>query len=207
MNELIETIKEDLRDEETRYVYAEDLLNTYIATQIKILREKKGWTQAVLAEQAGMKQERISVLEDVNYESWTANVLKRLARALDVRLSIKFEDFGSYLKEVANLNRAELDRCFFADDPIFKQLPIQKSKDIKAEFSDLDLANAPAGLIHTTLIGDMIEPQKPPLGFDKPKTKRGDKKRRTDRHERRPGRSGNQASRHRVSSANTEIAV
>ena len=119
MNELIKRIEEELQDEETRYVYAEDFLNTYVATQIKVLREEKGWTQAQLADKAGMKQERISVLEDVNYQAWTASVLKRLARALDVRLSIRFESFGSYLKEFASFNRDALKRPSFNDDPAF----------------------------------------------------------------------------------------
>lgn len=97
MSELTDNFREEFKDKETRDIYADDLLNTYIATQIKVLREKHGWTQAALAEKAGMKQERISVLEDVNYEAWTANVLKRIAKAFDLRLSIKFESFGLLL--------------------------------------------------------------------------------------------------------------
>src|SRR5215467_11540519 len=104
MNELIESLRTEFHDEETRHIYAEDLLNSYIATQIKVLREKEGWTQSELAERAGMKQERISVLEDVNYSSWTASVLRRIAKAYDLRLSIKFESFGSYMDEFENFN-------------------------------------------------------------------------------------------------------
>lgn len=129
MSELIEAIREELKDEETRHIYADDLLNTYIATQIKVLREERGWTQEMLAQKAGMRQERISVLEDVNYQSWTASVLKRLARAFDVHLSIKFESFGTYLKDFANFNRKALERPSFADDPAFKQ-PVKKKTEV-----------------------------------------------------------------------------
>jgi len=120
MNELIENLRMEFHDEETRHIYAEDLLNSYIATQIKVLREKEGWTQSELAERAGMKQERISVLEDVNYSSWTASVLKRIAKAYDLRLSIKFESFGSYMDEFENFNRKALLRPPFKEDPAFR---------------------------------------------------------------------------------------
>lgn len=120
MNKLTERLCKDFHDEETRDIYAEDFLNTYIATQIKVLREKKGWTQAELAERAGMGQERISVLEDVNHSSWTASVLKRIAKAFDMRLSIKIESFGSFLPEFENFNRESLLRPSFEDDPVFQ---------------------------------------------------------------------------------------
>ncbi len=129
MSELTEKFKEEFKDKETRHIYADDFLNTYIATQIKVLREEAGLTQAELAEKAGMKQERISVLEDVNYSSWTANVLKRLAKAFDMRLSIKIESFGSYLKEFESFNRDALVRPSFEEDSAFKEesAPIARS--------------------------------------------------------------------------------
>ncbi len=123
MNELTDKYREEFKDKETRDIYADDFLNTFIATQIKVLREKRGWTQAVLAEKAGMKQERISVLEDVNHEAWTANVLKRLAKAFDLRLSIKFETFGSFLSEFENFSREALERSSFDDDLEFHGIP------------------------------------------------------------------------------------
>ena len=120
MNELTERLKKEFRDIDTRRIYADDLLNAYIATQIKVLREEAGWTQAELAERAGMRQERISVLEDVDYSAWTANVLKRIAAAFDMRLSIKIESFGSFLTEFENFDRRALIRPSFKDDPAFR---------------------------------------------------------------------------------------
>jgi transcriptional regulator with XRE-family HTH domain len=120
MNGLTEKFLEEFKDKETRRIYVDDFLNTLIATQIKVLREQRGLTQAQLAELAGMKQERISVLEDVNYSSWTVNVLRRLAEAFDLRLSVKFESFGSFLGEFENLSRESLQRPSFDDDPVFQ---------------------------------------------------------------------------------------
>lgn len=121
MSELTKNLKEDFKDKETRHIYAEDFLNTLIATQLKVLREDRQWTQTKLAEEAEMKQERISVLEDVNYESWSVKTLKRLAKAFDLRLSIKFETFGSFLKEFEAFNRETLQRPSFEDDPAFSE--------------------------------------------------------------------------------------
>lgn len=119
MNELFEKLREEFKDKETRHIYADDFLNTFIASQLKVLREDREWTQTTLAEEAGMKQERISVLEDVNYESWSVKTLKRLAKAFDLRLSIKFETFGSFLSEFDQFNREILSRPSFESDPAF----------------------------------------------------------------------------------------
>jgi transcriptional regulator with XRE-family HTH domain len=121
MSELTDRLRVEFRDEETRHIYADDFLNTYIASQLKVLREDREWTQRFLAERAGMRQERISVLEDVNYESWSVKTLKRLARAFDVRLSIKFETFGSFLAEFDQFTRETLTRRSFENDPAFSE--------------------------------------------------------------------------------------
>jgi transcriptional regulator with XRE-family HTH domain len=125
MSELTDRLRVEFRDEETRHIYADDFLNTYIASQLKVLREDREWTQRQLAERAGMRQERISVLEDVNYEAWSVRTLKRLARAFDLRLSIKFESFGSFLTEFDQFRRETLTRPSFEDDPAFSEGAIQ----------------------------------------------------------------------------------
>jgi transcriptional regulator with XRE-family HTH domain len=119
MNELIDKLREEFKDKETRRIYVDDFLNTYIATQIKVLREQRELTQDQLAGLANMRQERISVLEDVDYSSWTINVLRRLAEAFDLRLSVKFESFGSFLNEFETFGRSALERPSFEDDPVF----------------------------------------------------------------------------------------
>lgn len=144
MSELTEKLRAEFHDKETRHIYVEDFLNTYIATQIKVLREKAGWTQAQLAEKAGMKQERISVLEDVNYSSWTANVLKRIAKAFDMRLSIKIESFGSYLDEFENFNREALLQPTFEQDPAFQEKTTASRASMRLLESIKDTANIPA---------------------------------------------------------------
>lgn len=106
-------------DEEYRYSYAEDFLNAWVATQIVVLRDKRGLSQKDLAELIGTKQPGISRLENVNHATWKTKTLKRIARALGVRLKISFETFGSLLGEDQKFSRESLSRPRFEEDPIF----------------------------------------------------------------------------------------
>lgn len=119
MSDLRSNLHQDFHDKEFRHVYADESLNTYIATQIKVLREQQNLTQAGLAKLAGMKQPRIAVLEDINYSSWSISTLRRLAQAFDLRLSVRFESFSSLLPELEIFGRPSLERAKFADDQFF----------------------------------------------------------------------------------------
>ncbi|MGA1998844.1 MAG: helix-turn-helix transcriptional regulator [Terriglobales bacterium] len=120
MSELIEKLRNEFQDQEYRHSYAEECLNTMIATQIKVLREQRGMTQERLADETGMRQPRIPLLEDSNYSNWTINTLKRFAKAFDVALSVKFETFSKLIHDFENLGRESLQRPRFANDPVFQ---------------------------------------------------------------------------------------
>jgi transcriptional regulator with XRE-family HTH domain len=111
-----------LQDEDYRHAYDEEFANSRMATQIKVIREQReGMTQAQLAEKAGMKQSRISALENVDYSAWSISTLRRLARALGVRLSFEFESWGELLSEVDRFNREALQRPDFENDRAFEE--------------------------------------------------------------------------------------
>jgi transcriptional regulator with XRE-family HTH domain len=120
MSELIDKLRDEFQDEEYRHSYAEECLNTMIATQIKVLREQREMTQEQLADKTGMKQSRIPLLEDSNYSSWTINTLKRFAEAFDLALSVKFETFSTVILDFDNLSRESLARPSFANDALFQ---------------------------------------------------------------------------------------
>jgi transcriptional regulator with XRE-family HTH domain len=115
------TRSEKFSDKEYRAAYAESFLDTYIATQLRVLREERELTQEALAGVAEMKQSRISTMEDANYSGWSIKTLKRLAKAFDLALIVKFESFGGLLAEMDRFNRANLSRPSFKDDPSFKK--------------------------------------------------------------------------------------
>lgn len=127
LNKTTSSYLEEFQDKETRHIYVDEFLNAKIATQIKVLREQQGWTQAELAERTGMKQTRISLLEDVNYTAWTLQTLRKLAEAFDLRINVSFEDFGSFLKEFTDFNRENLERTSFEKDPVFKKKSVAKN--------------------------------------------------------------------------------
>lgn len=62
-----------------------------VANGIRDLREKRGMTQGELATLCEMKQSAISRMEGSEYAGWSFNTLRRLAEALDARLSVFFE--------------------------------------------------------------------------------------------------------------------
>lgn len=120
MSELIDKLRAEFQDKEYRHAYADECLNTMIATQIKVLREQRKMTQGQLAEETGMKQPRIPLLEDQAYSNWTINTLRRFAKAFDVALSVKFETFSRVIEDFENLSRNSLQRAAFADDSHFQ---------------------------------------------------------------------------------------
>ncbi|MEI9969485.1 MAG: helix-turn-helix transcriptional regulator [Terracidiphilus sp.] len=95
LGEIYNSLRSNLRDPEYAEGYAEEFLNAYIATQIKVIREQRNMTQAQLAEQIGTTQAGVSRYENVNYPSWSISGLKKVARALHVRLKVSFEPFGT----------------------------------------------------------------------------------------------------------------
>ena len=98
---------DSLADEEYRREYAADV-GTGLAFQIRMLREKKGWTQEKLATLTGKQQETISQWENPNYGSYTLNSLKSLAAAFDVALLVKFAPFSELVDWTVHLTPGRL---------------------------------------------------------------------------------------------------
>ncbi|MHB8068158.1 MAG: helix-turn-helix domain-containing protein [Desulfobaccales bacterium] len=130
MSDLFDKLKISFKDKDYRHGYVDEFLNVSIATQIKVLREQRGWTQEELAKYAKMKQPRISVMESVNYSSWSINTLRKLAETFDLTLRVSFESFGSRLKDIEQLNRETLKRPSFKNDPTFIEKEERKTAKV-----------------------------------------------------------------------------
>lgn len=102
-----EQIWHSLEDEEYRREFNTDV-DTGLAFQIKLLREKNGWTQEELAQRAGSKQETISQWENPNYGRYTLKTLKSLASAFDVGLMVRFVPFSELVLWNATLTPQRL---------------------------------------------------------------------------------------------------
>lgn len=119
------TIRERLlskfRDKRYRHGYVDTFTDAYIATQIQVLREQRGLDQTALAKLAGLHQSQVSTLEDVDNSSWTIRTLKKIAKAFDLVLVVRFESFGRVLPDIGHLDRPSLQRHSFEDDPVFSE--------------------------------------------------------------------------------------
>lgn len=104
----------------TKKVYRDSFIAAHIsntvASQIAAMREARGWTQTQLADEAGMKQSRISSLEDPNYENFEAGTLRRIASAFDVGLTIKFVPFSEIVQWSTELNAEKITPVRFEAD-------------------------------------------------------------------------------------------
>jgi transcriptional regulator with XRE-family HTH domain len=121
MEEIRNGLANELKDPEARRDYADEFLNSYIALQIKTLRQQRGWSQAELAHRAGMKQSRISAMEQADYSGWSLRTLQRLAAAFDLAFVAGFESFGRMLDSMTSISRSALERPSFDEDPAFRE--------------------------------------------------------------------------------------
>lgn len=124
MNKRKERLFEELKNKEYRDAFVSELINTGIPFQIRALRKQREWTQKELSEKSGMKQERISVLEDPNYAKLSLSTLKRLASAFDIGLLVKFVPFSDLVKRELTLSPDSLKALSYDEEPYFKQTQI-----------------------------------------------------------------------------------
>jgi transcriptional regulator with XRE-family HTH domain len=128
INSKVKAIWKKLRNKEYRDSFVASQISNTIAAQIFSLREARGWKQAEVAARAGMKQSRISDLEDPNYENYQTRTLVKLASAFDVGLVVKFVPFSELAKWSANLSPRDF-------------LPTEFLKDgVGAEIEDIGVA-------------------------------------------------------------------
>jgi len=119
MNDSKQELIAKLNKKDYRHAYLDEFLNVLIATQIRVLRQQRNLKQGQLAELAGMKQSRISELEDVSHAYLTT--LKRIAKALDVALIVKFESFGKILKEIDDYAPEHLGRPSYDEENLAEE--------------------------------------------------------------------------------------
>jgi ribosome-binding protein aMBF1 (putative translation factor) len=80
-----------LADPEVQQAYSDLEPRFAVVRQLIELREKHGWSQRELADRAGMKQPQLARLETGQVEP-KLDTLQRLAKAMNSRLTIRFED-------------------------------------------------------------------------------------------------------------------
>jgi transcriptional regulator with XRE-family HTH domain len=109
MSELQNKLLEEFRDAEYAHAYMESYAHDKLVGQIHWTRKARNWTQAQLAEHAGMAQARISKIESGEFDSLTVSTIRRLARALDVTVRLELEPFSHGIYDVCHQSRATLE--------------------------------------------------------------------------------------------------
>ena len=97
-NSLIERLR---RGPAARRQLVESHVTKGLAHQLRATRDKLGWSQDRLADEAKMNQNAISRLENADYGRPTLTTLKRLAVAMDVGLVVRFVPFSELVDWVS----------------------------------------------------------------------------------------------------------
>ena len=114
--QLIEELKSN---KEYRATYAEQHVNSVLATQISTIRQQRGLTQQSLAALIGKHQPAISRSESVTYARWNITSLRELADAYDCWLNVRFEPWGHLVHDVETMTVESLRVDRIEDDPVF----------------------------------------------------------------------------------------
>src|SRR5437870_2347622 len=81
-------------DAELRRLVEEESVNVAVAQMIYDARTSAGLTQKQLADLVGTKQPVIARLEDADYEGHSLDMLKRIAKVLNQRLTVQMTARG-----------------------------------------------------------------------------------------------------------------
>jgi len=105
-----------LQDRSYRAAYARHQATTRVATQLRLLREKAGLSQAELAKKIGSKQGSISRIESMRYGRFSIATLQRIAEYFDVVAWVEFAPFSAVLRRTANLSPDALTPRSYAEE-------------------------------------------------------------------------------------------
>lgn len=91
-----------------RHEYVAEGVKTWIARQIRALRDQRNWSQGDLGERMDKPQSAISRIEDPDYGKLSLQTLLEVARAYDVGLVVKFVDYPTFLRETKAMDSGSL---------------------------------------------------------------------------------------------------
>ncbi len=97
-----------LRNKAYRDALVAEGIDEHIPSQIRAMRQARGWSQKELAKRLDMTQHGVSRLENPNYGRFTLATLKRLAPVFDVALVVRYVPFSEYATWMAALSPEDL---------------------------------------------------------------------------------------------------
>ncbi|QIF06313.1 helix-turn-helix transcriptional regulator [Ralstonia mannitolilytica] len=109
MKKLDAWLLEELTDKKFAHAFLETEANARFAAQVRMLRKTRGWTQHDLATASGLAESVIAEIELGRPDGLQLVLLRKLARAFDVHLSLKLESAISGASDIVRYAEAELD--------------------------------------------------------------------------------------------------
>ena len=100
--------REWMLDRENRQAYMVASVEQDIAWQVRINRERRGWTQTQLAQKIGTRQSAIARIEDPTYGKVSLVTLTKLADVFDCALMLRLVDFEKFANETEDLREDSL---------------------------------------------------------------------------------------------------
>ena len=83
-----------MQDKEFTEDYYVEIKKTHIAVEIRRFRKKAGITQKELAMMINTTQSAVSRIENPRYKKYSLSVLRRVANALNLEISVSFKEKG-----------------------------------------------------------------------------------------------------------------
>jgi transcriptional regulator with XRE-family HTH domain len=111
----------ELADEEFRHEYMMDQVRSYIAFQIRALREQRRWSQEDLAKEADKTQSVISRLEDPDYGKLSLQSCLEIAVAYDLPLLVQFVEWDDWLYRMSNVSPSALRKRSFDAEKLLEK--------------------------------------------------------------------------------------
>lgn len=105
----------------SREAYTRAKLSVNIPSQIRALRRRRNLTQTELAQEAAMKQSRISAIERPGAVNLNIETLIRVAAAFKVALVVKFAPFGELLDWENEFSQDSFDVATIENDKQFQE--------------------------------------------------------------------------------------
>ena len=148
-----------LTNKRSRDAYVEAELVNGIASQIRILRQQRGWSQKDLAEKINTSQGVISRLEDPSYGRFSLKSLLQLAAIFDVALIARFLPFSQAIPAIWDTRAESLEAESFEDD--FKRICFYSKSDFSESakyknsinVADLERKDVDLGMVKSSWVG------------------------------------------------------
>jgi transcriptional regulator with XRE-family HTH domain len=136
-----------------RHAYMAEGVRTWIARQVRALREQREMSQADLGREADKPQSAISRIEDPDYGKLTLQTLFDLAAAFDLPLLVQFVDWEDWLSRMNDVSSAALEKASYDREDL---LSPQGQVTIGGQsLGGITIGNMGANDIITTLKVDM----------------------------------------------------